>query len=96
MIQVFLDTNVIIDYLGNRTGFYDDAAIIMSLAINQKIELHAAAMSFATASYILSKKNDNDRIKTLIADFCKICKVVATDKECVNYATLSDLSLIHI
>ena len=54
MIQVFLDTNVIIDYLGNRTGFYDDAAIIMSLAINQKIELHAAAMSFATASYILS------------------------------------------
>ncbi len=41
MKQVFLDTNVIIDYLGNRTGFYDDAAIIMSLAINQKTELHA-------------------------------------------------------
>lgn len=90
MIQVFLDTNVIIDYLGNRTGFYDDAAVIMSLAINQKIELHAAAMSFATASYILSKNNNNDRIKTLIADFCKICRVVSTDEECVNYATLSD------
>ena len=90
MTQVFLDTNVIIDYLGNRTGFYDDAAIIMSLAINQKIELNAAAMSFATASYILSKNNNNDRIKTLIADFCKICRVVSTDEECVNYATLSD------
>jgi len=90
MTQVFLDTNVIIDYLGNRTGFYDDAAIIMSLAINQKIELHAAAMSFATASYILSKKNNNDSIKTLIADFYKICRVVSTDEECVNYATLSD------
>lgn len=90
MIQVFLDTNVIIDYLGNRTGFYDDAAVIMSLAINQKIELHAAAMSFATASDILSKKNNNDSIKTLIADFCKICRVVSTDEECVNYATLSD------
>ena len=90
MTQVFLDTNVIIDYLGNRTEFYDDAAIIMSLAINQKIELHAAAMSFATASYILSKNNNNDRIKTLIADFCKICRVVSTDEECVNYATLSD------
>ena len=90
MIQVFLDTNVISDYRGNRTGFYDDAAVIMSLAINQKIELHAAAMSFATASYILSKNNNNDRIKTLIADFCKICRVVSTDEECVNYATLSD------
>lgn len=45
MKQVFLDTNVIIDYLGNRTGFYDDAAIIMSLAINQKIKLYAAAIS---------------------------------------------------
>ena len=90
MQQVFLDTNVIIDYLGNRTGFYDDAAIIMSLAINQKIKLYAAAISFATASYILSKNNDNNRIKTLIADFCNICKVVATDEECVNYATISD------
>ena len=90
MKQVFLDTNVIIDYLGNRTGFYDDAAIIMSLAINQKIKLYAAAISFATASYILSKNNDNNRIKTLIADFCNICKVVATDEECVNYATISD------
>ena len=90
MTQVFLETNVIIDYLGNRTVFYDDAAIIMSLAINQKIELNAAAMSFATASYILSKNNNNDRIKTLIADFCKICRVVSTDEECVNYATLSD------
>ena len=90
MTQVFLDTNVIIDYIGNRTGFYDYAAVIMILDINQKIELHAAAMSFATASYILSKKNNNDSIKTLIADFCKICKVVATDEECVNYATLSD------
>ena len=46
MIQVFLDTNVIIDYLGNRTGFYDDAAIIMSLAINQKIELHLELIRF--------------------------------------------------
>lgn len=36
MKQVFLDTNVIIDYLGNRTGFYDDAAIIMSLAHQPK------------------------------------------------------------
>lgn len=96
MKQVFLDTNVIIDYLGNRTGFYDDAAIIMSLAINQKIELYAAAISFATASYILSKNNDNNRIKTLIADFCNICKVVATDEECVNYATISDLKTLKM
>ena len=36
------------------------------------------------------KNNDNNRIKTLIADFCNICKVVATDEECVNYATISD------
>lgn len=96
MKQVFLDTNVIIDYLGNRTGFYDDAAIIMSLAINQKIELYAAAISFATASYILSKNNDNNRIKTLIADFCNICKVVLQMKNALTmrpYPTLKTLKM---
>lgn len=65
MKQVFLDTNVIIDYLGNRTGFYDDAAIIMSLAINQKIKLYAAAISFATAKLYIKQEQRQQQNKNV-------------------------------
>lgn len=91
MIQVFLDTNVIVDFLAEREDFYEDAAIIMSLGLNNKIKLHAASMSFATASYLL-RANGIEVIKNLIANFCKTCKVDVIDADCVNYAAGSDFN----
>ncbi len=88
MLQVFLDTNVIVDFLAVRKEFYNEAAIIMSLGLNKKIKLHAAAMSFGTISYLL-KKNDPDTIKLLIKQFCSYCEVNIVDNDCVDYATQS-------
>ncbi len=89
MIQVFLDTNVIVDFLAERENFYEDAAIIMSLGLNKKIKLHAASMSFATVSYLL-KANGIEVIKNLIANFCQACNVDVIDADCVNFAVSSD------
>ena len=59
MLNIFLDANVIIDFLAEREEFFKDAAIIFSLGVNKKLKLHTASMSIATASYILNKKNDS-------------------------------------
>lgn len=37
MLNVFLDTNVIIDFMARRENFYEDAATIVSLAINNSL-----------------------------------------------------------
>lgn len=94
MLNVFLDTNIIIDFLSNREPFYKDAAIIVSLGVNRKIKLHAAAMSFATTSYILSRNKENDvqMIKKIIGNFCKLCKVNIVDDDCVNFGVSSEFS----
>lgn len=74
MRNVFLDTNVLVDYLAQRSGYFDDALLIVSLAIDRKINLFVAAMSFATASYLMEKhyNNDSAAVKTAIANsvFC--------------------------
>lgn len=88
MVKVFLDTNVIVDFLAVREEFYSNAAIIMSLGLNKKIKLQAAAMSFGTVSYLL-KKNDADTIKLLIKQFCTYCNVEIVDGDCVENATQS-------
>lgn len=89
MLNVFLDTNVIIDFMAHRDEFFDDAAIIVSLAINKKLKLHVASMSFATASYILSRKVDDSKVKMIIGNFCNFCKVDVVDADCVEYGVTS-------
>ena len=88
MTQVFLDTNIIVDFLAVRKEFYTNAAIIMSLGLNKKIKLQASAMSFGTVSYLL-KKNDANTIKLLIKQFCTYCDIEIVDGDCVESATQS-------
>jgi predicted nucleic acid-binding protein len=40
MKKIFLDTNIIIDFLGEREGFYEASAKIMTLADKKKIQVY--------------------------------------------------------
>lgn len=92
MLHIFLDTNIIIDFMARREDFYKEAAIIVSLAINDKIKLHAAAMSFATTSYIIGRKSDSNTVKSIIDNFCNSCKIDVVDADCVNYGIHSEFA----
>lgn len=50
MKKVFIDTNVLIDFLGEREAFYHSAALIASRADRKEIELMVSSLSYATAS----------------------------------------------
>ena len=39
MQKIFLDTNIVIDFLGERINFYETSARILTLADNKKIKL---------------------------------------------------------
>lgn len=92
MRNVFLDTNVLVDYLAQRSGYFDDALLIVSLAIDRKINLFVAAMSFATASYLMEKhyNNDSAAVKTAIANFIKYCYVTVVDRKTIEDSASSD------
>lgn len=91
MTKVFLDTNVLVDYLAQRSDFFDDATRIVSLAINRKIKLYVASMSFATASYLMAKHyhNDTSAMKLAISNFIKYCNVTVVDRATVESSVAS-------
>lgn len=91
MTRVFLDTNVLVDYLAHRGDFFEEATMIVSLAINKKIKLYAASMSFATASYLMAKHyhNDSAAIKLAISNFIKYCHVTVVDRSTVETSVSS-------
>ena len=55
MSRIFLDTNVILDLLGERVPFFDSIAKVATLADQKKLTLIVSPLSFTTVDYVLNK-----------------------------------------
>lgn len=53
--RLFLDTNIVLDLLGARDPYYLPIARIATMADNGQLTLVVSALTYATASYILTK-----------------------------------------
>lgn len=57
MMKVFLDTNILLDYVLGRE-FGDDAAQLLQRGLNGAFSLQASFLTFANMAYILKGKAD--------------------------------------
>ena len=55
MIKVFIDTNILIDFLAARQPFAEDAVALFQLADNGEIELMASDLTIVNTIYILRR-----------------------------------------
>lgn len=55
MKRVFLDTNVLLDYIQQREEFCECAETILRLGYNRRVALLASALSFSNIAYIVRK-----------------------------------------
>ena len=94
MKKVFVDTNVLIDYLARRGSFFEPAAQIVQLGHNRKCEILVSALSFATASFILEShhKLPTQTIVRKFAEFVKMCNVTPVDSLIIDEAIASSFS----
>jgi len=86
MIQIFLDTNVILDLLAKRSPFYDSIAKVATLADEKKIRLVSSPISFTTIEYVLSKYESSDSILNKLRKFKIICQVCEVNDETIEKA----------
>ena len=81
MDTIFLDTNVVIDLLGEREDFYDTIAKIVSLADKGKVKLTVSALTYSTVFYVLTRFESKEIVKEKIRKFKTIAKTAdLTDK----------------
>ena len=67
--KLFIDTNVMLDLLGEREPFYDTVAKIATIADKGKVKLIVTALSYSTVFYLLSKFEDNEVVKEKLRKF---------------------------
>ena len=51
-MKVFVDTNVLIDFIARRKDFYQEATNLINLGLRGEIALYATPLSFATCVFV--------------------------------------------
>jgi len=91
-MNVFLDTNVLIDLIDKREPFYNDIAIIASLAENKKVKLASSSLSFVKAVYVISRNIEEKIVLEALKKFRIICEVSNIDEIVIDKSLISNFN----
>ena len=90
--RVFLDTNVILDLLGERDPFYDSIAKIATLADKEIVTLVVSPLSFATLNYFLTKFESAQIAQEKLRKFKILCEICKLDEQIIEKALTSSFT----
>ncbi len=66
-MNIFLDTNVALDFLLKGEDFFDDAKKVIAVCLNRGYNLYLSSISFATISYIARKGYEGHNVNELLS-----------------------------
>jgi predicted nucleic acid-binding protein len=92
MDKIFLDTDVILDFLLAREPFAKDAARIISLSERRKIQACTTVLVFANAYYILRKLAPHKKVVEKLLQLSRLIEIIDLTKPAVILALHSDFS----
>ncbi|SCZ00101.1 type II toxin-antitoxin system VapC family toxin [Flavobacterium caeni] len=90
--RIYIDTNIMLDLLGEREDFYVDAAMLASLADQKKIALVSSPISYATVNYFLSKFENSRIAKEKLRNFKLFSEICSIDEGIVEKSLNSNFS----
>ena len=91
-MKLFWDTNVMLDFLGERDPFYITSAKIATLADKREIKIIVSALSYATISYFLTKYEGLKKTKDKLRKFKVISEICELDELIIEKGLNSDFS----
>lgn len=92
MKRLFLDTNAVIDLLGEREPFYESIAKVITLADKKKIKILTSAIGISTAYYILAKYDSTKIALEKIRRFKVLCGISIIDDNVIEKAVNSNFN----
>ncbi len=90
--RIFLDTNIMLDLLGERYPYYEAVAKIASLADSGKISIYVSALSYATVNYFLTKYEDQKIARTKLRKFKVLSEISNLDASILERSLSSDFA----
>ena len=76
MTNLFIDTDVIIDFLIDRKPYSREAAIIFTLIDQKKLKGYASSLTFSNLYYVLHKIEPHKKVLTKLDSISKMLTVL--------------------
>lgn len=90
--RLFIDTNIMLDFLGERHPFYEPVAKLATLADKKQLEMVVSPLSFATVNYFLAKNESLEIAKEKLRKFKIISEICKLDEQTIEKGLNSDFT----
>jgi len=86
MTNIFIDTDVIIDFLIDRKPYSREAAIIFTLVDQKKLKGYTSSLTFSNLFYVLRKIEPQKRVIAKLDSLSKLLTVLKVDDQNIRDA----------
>ncbi|RZJ48281.1 MAG: PIN domain-containing protein [Flavobacterium sp.] len=90
MKQIFMDTNVVIDFLADRQPFSLDAAKLFNMSIEGRIKIHISAVSYNNIYYVLRQSLTNNATIKLLENLADITDIADVSNQVIRQSLKAD------
>jgi predicted nucleic acid-binding protein len=89
MTDLFIDTDVIIDFLIDRKPFSREAAIIFTLIEQKKLEGFSSSLTFSNLYYVLRKIESHNKVISKLDSLSKMVGILKVEEQTIKNALAS-------
>lgn len=90
MKHVFLDTNVLIDFLADRRPFSLEAAKLFNYSVSGNVKIYISAVSYNNIYYILRQSLSNSQTIKLLAELNDLTEIIDVTKAVIKKSLKTD------
>ena len=89
MTDIFIDTDVIIDFLIDRKPHSREAAIIFTLIEQKKLKGYVSSLTFSNLYYVLRKVESHNKVITKLDSISRLLTILKVDQQTIKDAIAS-------
>ena len=89
MIRIFLDTDVIMDFLTKREPFAVESMKLMEYSYRKKVELNISSLCLNNVHYLISRIENRSIAREKIKDILKLVETLSVHKSTTEKAVYS-------
>jgi predicted nucleic acid-binding protein len=89
MTDLFIDTDVIIDFLMDRKPFSRESAIILTLIEQKKLKGYVSSLTFSNLYYVLRRFESHNKVIPKLESLSKMVSILKVEEQTIKKALLS-------
>ena len=89
MTDIFIDTDVIIDFLIDREPHSREAAIIVTLIEQKKLKGYVSSLTFSNLYFVLRKIESHNKVIAKLDSISRLLTILKVDQQIIKLAIAS-------